>query len=123
MRGDEDNREYQCLRASAARSFATYGPADLRAETAIDSFCNMWVKKFAIAMMISLGLFSYAWWAFRYGVAFSLRGVPPERHAFVLDVTAVEEKWWLTGTVAAVLSIAALVVAVGIYFREGRGAK
>ena len=83
----------------------------------------MWVKKFAIAMMISLGLFSYTWWALKYGVAFSLRGIPPERHAFVLDVTMVREKWELTAMVAAILSIAALVVAVGIYFREGRRAR
>jgi hypothetical protein len=76
------------------------------------------MKKVVILVATSVGLICFSWWASTSWVAFSLRNVPPERHAFVLDVTSIREEAWILGSGAIALAIVLLVAAAISYAYE-----
>jgi hypothetical protein len=57
-------------------------------------------------------------WIRYYGVAYELRDVPPEKRAFVFDVTTIDLKYLYLELLSVPVAIALLLAAIGIYIYE-----
>ena len=79
------------------------------------------MMKVIALLALSLALIVYSRWAGEHGVAYSLRDLPPEQHAFALDVTATGEMWLLAEYGSLGLAGVLLILSAVVYFAERAG--
>lgn len=81
------------------------------------------MKKVVALIAASGSLIFFSRWALTSGVAYSLRDIPPEKHAFALDVTTIREQWWLLGNGSMMLAVVLFLTAIFVYLYERRRSK